>query len=70
MSAEAYRLRPVRTGMAVVVSPSGGIDPTNNNVLGATWEGFVSSPNTVTVKVCAPVAGTPAAAAYNVRVIQ
>ncbi|MDS0849320.1 hypothetical protein [Burkholderia cenocepacia] len=37
---------------------------------GNLWEAYVSSANTVTVKVCAIVAGTPAASAYNVRVLQ
>ena len=37
---------------------------------GNTWESYVSSSGTVTVKVCAIVAGTPTASAYNVRVIQ
>jgi hypothetical protein len=58
------------TGMSVSVSPAGGVDPTNSNALGVVWQGYVSAANTVTVKVCAPIAGTPAAAAYNVRVIQ
>ncbi|MFM0243773.1 hypothetical protein [Paraburkholderia sediminicola] len=34
------------------------------------WNGYVSSAGTVTVSVCAAVAGTPTASAYNVRVIQ
>lgn len=34
------------------------------------WLAYVSSSNTVTVKVCAAVAGTPSASAYNVRVLQ
>lgn len=32
------------------------------------WKAYVSALNTVTVKVCAAAAGTPTAAAYNVRV--
>jgi hypothetical protein len=32
--------------------------------------GYVSANGTVTVKVCAQVAGTPASSTYNVRVIQ
>lgn len=37
---------------------------------GAYWMGYVSSANTVTVKVCAAVALTPTASTYNVRVNQ
>ncbi|HET7104099.1 MAG TPA: hypothetical protein VFI20_08420, partial [Terracidiphilus sp.] len=37
---------------------------------GMVWSGYVSASNTVTVKVCAMVAGTPTASTYNVRVIQ
>ena len=37
---------------------------------GMAWRAYVSSPGVVTVKVCADVAGTPAASAYNVRVLQ
>ena len=33
------------------------------------WNAYVSSANTVTVNVCAPIAGTPTASNYNVRVI-
>lgn len=54
------------TSMAVVVSPAGGTSPGT----GFIWHGYVSSSGTVTVQVCAVVAGTPAAATYNVRVIQ
>lgn len=57
------------TGMPVVTAPAGGVDPTNSGVLGVVWEGRVSSANTVTVSVCSPIIGTPAAALYNVRVI-
>jgi len=35
-----------------------------------TWDAYVSAPNTVTVVLQATVAGTPAASAYNVRVLQ
>ena len=52
------------TSMAVAVSPVAYPGD------GYTWQGFVSASGTVTVKVCAIVAGTPAASAYNVRVIQ
>jgi hypothetical protein len=34
------------------------------------WRPYVSAAGTVTVKVCAAVAGTPTASTYNVRVIQ
>lgn len=34
------------------------------------WRGYVSSSGSVTVKVCAAVAGMPVASAYNVRVIR
>lgn len=33
------------------------------------WMGYVSTNGTVTVKVCAAVAGTPGASPYNVRVL-
>lgn len=36
---------------------------------GTTWLAYVSSSNTVTVKVCATIALTPTASTYNVRVI-
>lgn len=34
------------------------------------WVAYVSSANTVTVKVCASVAATPTSSTYNVRVVQ
>lgn len=37
---------------------------------GNVWSAYVSAANTVTVKVCAIVAGTPTASNYNVRVLQ
>jgi hypothetical protein len=37
---------------------------------GFEWGAYVSAAGTVTVKVCALIAGTPAASTYNVRVIQ
>jgi hypothetical protein len=52
------------TGMAVVASP------TTYPGDGMVWRPYVSAAGTVTVKVCAEVAGTPAASTYNVRVIQ
>ncbi|WP_124825398.1 MULTISPECIES: hypothetical protein [unclassified Burkholderia] len=53
------------TGMAIVATPvtypGAGFD----------WQrSYVSSANTVTVQVCADVAGTPTATTYNVRVLQ
>jgi len=50
--------------MAVVVSP------TTYPGDGMAWRGYVSAAGTVTVKVCAEIAGTSAASTYNVRVIQ
>jgi hypothetical protein len=52
------------TSMAVAATPS--TYPGDGNV----WNGYVSASGTVTVKVCAIVAGTPTASTYNVRVIQ
>ena len=52
------------TSMAVSVSPAS--DPGS----GFYWLAFVSSSNTVTLRICAAVAGTPTATTYNVRVIQ
>jgi hypothetical protein len=56
------------TSMAVAVSPSS--DPDSNLSAGIGIYGFVSSSNTVTVRVCAIVAVTPSSVTYNVRVIQ
>lgn len=36
---------------------------------GFTWYGYISATNTVTVKVCAIVAGTPTSSSYAVRVL-
>lgn len=47
------------------VSPSGGTPGTIS-----VSQGYVSSSGTVTVQVCAIVAGTPTSTTYNVRVIQ
>lgn len=52
------------TGMAVIV------DPATYPGDGAYWDGYVSSTNNVVTKVCATVALTPGASAYNIRVIQ
>jgi len=52
------------TAMPVTVSP------VTNPGTGMSWFAFVSAANTVTVKVCAMVAGTPTATTYNVKVLQ
>lgn len=52
------------TGMVAAV------DPVTFPGVGFYWDGYVSSANTVTVGICAAVAGTPTASTYNVRVIQ
>lgn len=51
------------TSMAVVATPA--TYPGD----GSEWAAYVSSANTVTVKVCAIIALTPTASTYNVRVI-
>ena len=56
------------TAMAVFVSPV--VDPNSAGSRLYDWYGYVSSANTVTVKVCALAAGTPTTSTYNVRVIQ
>jgi len=56
------------TSMVATASPSS--DPDSNLSTGIAIYAFVSSANTVTVRVCAIVAVTPAAVTYNVRVIQ
>lgn len=57
------------TGMFAGASPAGGVDPTNGGTLGVSIDARVSSTNTVTVSVCSPIAGTPTASTYNVRVM-
>jgi hypothetical protein len=52
------------TSMAVVATPA--TYPGD----GIFWHGYVSTAGTVTVKVCASIAATPTASAYNVRVLQ
>jgi hypothetical protein len=52
------------TSMAVVATP------TTYPGDGIFWHGYVSAAGTVTVKVCASIAATPTASAYNVRVLQ
>lgn len=58
------------TAMAAVASPAGGADPSNGGILGVAIDDRVSATNTVVVSVCSPIAGTPTAANYNVRVLQ
>lgn len=53
-----------KVGMAVSVSPQ------TNPGAGALWLGFVSAADTVTTKVCALIALTPANMVYNIRVVQ
>lgn len=53
-------------GMVAVAQPSNGNDPG----AGMSWKTFISSNGTVTVNVCAAVAGTPIASTYYVKVIQ
>lgn len=50
------------TSMTAAVSPAA--DPGNS----VQWQAFVSSSNTVTVRVCAILAVTPASVTYNIRV--
>jgi hypothetical protein len=57
-------VRNATAEMAVAVAP------TTYPGDGFFWQGFVPTPGTVTVKVCAIIAGTPKASRYNVRVIQ
>jgi len=56
------------TGMAIGVTPVA--DPNAGTSQSYDWYGTVTGTNTVTVYVCAIVAGTPTATTYNVRVIQ
>lgn len=50
-------------GMAVVA------EPLSDPGVGSYWQAFVSSANTVTVRVCATVAVTPAASVYYVHLL-
>ena len=56
------------TSMAATATPLGAVDPTNGNVLGVSIVAHVTSANTVTVRLCVPIAGTPAATTYRVVV--
>ncbi len=44
--------------------------PANDPGSGFIWQGFVSAPGVVTVRLCAIAAARPAASVYNVRVLQ
>lgn len=55
---------------AMVASASPSSDPDSTLSTGIAIYAFVSSTNTVTVRVCAIVAVTPTATTYNVRVLQ
>ena len=46
------------------------ISPVTHPGAGIVWFGYVSSPNVVSVKVCAMLTATPAGSIYRVRVIQ
>lgn len=56
------------TSMSATASPLLNADPTNGGVLGVSISARVSSAGVVTVLVCAPIIGTPAAATYKVIV--
>ncbi|MGA8730307.1 MAG: hypothetical protein WB608_16250 [Terracidiphilus sp.] len=58
----------ISSAMAISVTPVA--DPNASTTQDYDWYGYMSGTNTVTVKVCALVAGTPAATTYNVRAIQ
>lgn len=55
---------------AMVATASPSADPDSTLATGVAIYAFVSAANTVTVRVCAIVAVTPAAVTYNVRVLQ
>lgn len=55
---------------AMVTTASPSADPDSVLSTGIAIYSFVSSANTVTVRICAIVAVTPSAVAYNVRVLQ
>ncbi|HUR87538.1 MAG TPA: hypothetical protein VMZ74_00490 [Ramlibacter sp.] len=57
-------VRDASPSMVVVVSPA--TYPGD----GFVWQGYVSAPGAVTVKVCAIASGAPAESSYNVRVLQ
>ena len=55
----------VTSAQVITVTPV--TDPNGATAQNYDWYGYMSAANTVTVKVCALVAGTPGASAYNVR---
>ena len=55
----------ISSAMAISVTPVS--DPNASTTQDYDWYGYMSGTNTVTVKVCALVAGTPGATNYNVR---
>jgi hypothetical protein len=52
------------TAMTAIASPAA------NPGASMGWYAFISAANTVTVKVCALLAGTPTSTTYNVKVLQ
>lgn len=58
----------VSSAMTIQVTPVA--DPNGSTTQDYDWYGYVSGTSTVTVKVCALVAGTPTATTYNVRATQ
>lgn len=56
------------TSMSATASPLLGADPTNGGVLGVSISAAVTSAGVVTVRLCAPIAGTPTSATYKVVV--
>ena len=58
------KLAGAKPGMGVIVTP------TDYPGDGFWWEGLISAPEVVTVKICARVAGTPKASIFGVRVIR
>jgi hypothetical protein len=57
----------ISSAMVIQVTPVS--DPNGSTAQNYDWYGYMSAANTVTVKVCALVAGTPTATTYNVRAI-
>lgn len=57
-----------QVGQLVLVAA--GADPQSLLTLGVSVYGYVSSANTVTVRVCAIAAATPNSVTYSVRVMQ
>lgn len=56
------------TSMSATATPLGAVDPKNGNILSVAISAQVTSANTVTVRICSPIAGTPAATTYKVVV--